>query len=281
MTMLILWPSYDQFRKWSLPSKLTFIGTYATLISLLITVGALFYPNNDGAKNRLPTSYTESVTFVNEKLEKDNNHRIEYPSVVPVDRSYIKQATKINNTLKHTALSIFSQYQDWETVIVNYDIKYNKYFLLCVFFDAYIYEPGAAHGLSKTIPFSINLVTGEPFEFKDLFRSEYKKKLDPIIVSRLKQSNKYFKCNDDLNSEAHMRLLFLVQTGAEYPGQMAACYKGVKDNQSFYITDEGIAVVFSQYEAGPYIEGVIIVNVPFEQVRKFINPNGPLANYYN
>jgi len=38
-----LWPTWKQFQKWSMPSKLMFIGAYAGIVSLFLTVATLAF----------------------------------------------------------------------------------------------------------------------------------------------------------------------------------------------------------------------------------------------
>lgn len=50
----------------------------------------------------------------------------------------------------------------------------------------------------------------------------------------------------------------------------------IRDNQDFYLNDDNIVICFFKYEIAPGCCGPIEVNIDINDLKDFINPNGPL-----
>jgi len=52
-----------------------------------------------------------------------------------------------------------------------------------------------------------------------------------------------------------------------------------KDLNVYTLSPRSITFVFSPYVAGAYVEGVYDVTIPYTEIARFINPDGPLARF--
>ena len=108
---------------------------------------------------------------------------------------------------------------------------------LSVFY--YSYRLGA-HGYTLQIAYNFNLATGEKIIFKDFIDKEglseevINKEIRSAIES---EKDKYF--------------------------EDGASFKGVKEEQTFYIEDDGIVVYFGLYEIAPYAYGIRYFKIPY------------------
>ena len=89
------------------------------------------------------------------------------------------------------------------------------------------------------------MMTGKNLNLKELFKDDfdYKKIMNEVITKEISKDKEiYFNDGKD--------------------------FKGIKDNQDFYISDEGIVVYFQVYEIAPYSSGI----------REFLIPKAKIEN---
>lgn len=137
-----------------------------------------------------------------------------------------------------------------------------------------------AHPLQKADGFVLNIETGEPFEFKDLFRSNYKADINSLVIGKLKASNSYFKCSSDDEREKTLgaKPPFDNKQIEKYLGySFATCFSTVQDDSHFYLNPTSVVLHYSRYEIGPGMLGAVEVSLPYSAIKKLVNPNGPLA----
>jgi hypothetical protein len=121
----------------------------------------------------------------------------------------------------------------WESVLdMSYDYFLNKD-ILSVQLNNYTYS-GGAHGMSYIIPLTINIKTGEIYEFKDLFKDDkpFKQRFENKLIKTIaKNPENYFP---------------------EYE-------QSIKDKNgdfNFYIDGDKIIVYFDLYDIAPYASGI-------------------------
>lgn len=153
-------------------------------------------------------------------------------------KSYEADSNK-DNTIKY-------QYE----AIYNYKIAYNKNNILSIPLTMYEFT-GGAHGLTNIKSFNYDLATGKELKLEDLFKanSNYKEVINNHIKEEIsKQPEIYFQGQDAFSS--------------------------IKDNQDFYISDEGIVIYFSLYDIAPYSSGIPMFTITWDEIIDYLeNPN--------
>jgi hypothetical protein len=48
-------------------------------------------------------------------------------------------------------------------------------------------------------------------------------------------------------------------------------------NDNFYISEKGIGFFYNEYDIAPYVMGPTEVLVPYEAIKPYIRPDGPLG----
>ncbi|MGL5766371.1 MAG: RsiV family protein, partial [Sarcina sp.] len=106
-----------------------------------------------------------------------------------------------------------------------------------------------AHGMPSILTYNYNTQTGEKLMIGDLFKDgfDYKTFLNNEIKKDInKNKDLYFSGNDG--------------------------FKEIKEDQDFYISTDGITIVFQVYEIAPYAAGIIYFNIPIENIAKDVKP---------
>jgi hypothetical protein len=135
------------------------------------------------------------------------------------------------------------QYEGYMDFKVNYD----KNDIISITTEKYIFT-GGAHGMTYLVSYNYNLKTGDEIKLKDLFKKSIDYK--DIINNFIKES---IKKNEDL--------YFKGDEG----------FKGISDNQKFYIINDGIVVYFDLYEIAPYYVSIPKFKLPFIEFKKYLN----------
>lgn len=182
---------------------------------------------------------------------------------------------KINSKLKRIALDFIDKYKGFSELYVKYKIRYNEYNLLGIRYDVMLENKGAAHPLYQSIGVNVNLLNGELFEFKDLFRSGFKNKINALVIASLKRNKMYFPCKKTINKKINQAVSKILNI------DMAVCFNSVKDDSEFYVTDVSVVVVFPQYSIAPGANGVIEVVLKFDLISNLVNLNGPLQMFFH
>lgn len=138
----------------------------------------------------------------------------------------------------------FDGSEDHEMKITKADIEGD---FLNVVAEGYFFGHGAGSAANRVISVNLNLKTGEPVEFKDLFRSGYIKPINQLTVSRL---------------------------SAQIPDHW---FETVTDDQCYYFDSSYLNLCFSEYGVAAGAYGNVTVSIKIEDLRGFVNLNGPLA----
>jgi len=133
----------------------------------------------------------------------------------------------------------------------DFQVQFYKHNLLVLKLDGYRYPLGAAHGMPSMVFALIDLASGRMYGLKDLFKpgSDYVKRLSDIVGRQIEEDPQY---------------------SYVFPGS----YKGISPNQSFYVTEDALHLVFEPYEIAPYAAGFPTFTIPFAQIRDMIDTNG-------
>ncbi|GIM28537.1 ferritin [Clostridium polyendosporum] len=129
-------------------------------------------------------------------------------------------------------------------LVTVYKLGYNKNNFLSLYIDYYQYT-GGAHGITTRNTYNLDLNSGKNLILKELFNEGYDFKtiINESIKKQISQSpQEYFNGGKD--------------------------FKGIKDNQDYYVTDDGIVIVYQLYEIAPYVSGIREFKVPFSELKE-------------
>lgn len=130
----------------------------------------------------------------------------------------------------------------------DFNIKYFSNNLLVLEIEGYHYLLGAAHGMPYRKTPTIDLVTGKFYSLGDLFKRGvyWGGELNKIISDMIENDKQY-------------EYVFKDQ------------FKGIKEDQDFYVDNNNLYIYFQPYEIGPYSAGFITFKIPFSEIQEMIN----------
>lgn len=131
--------------------------------------------------------------------------------------------------------------------IGDYEIPYNSDHYLSVVQSYYIYS-GGAHGNTYYDTGTYNLQTGEKLTLDDIFapQVDYSKILTQIVREEIKNRGK-----------ADHYIFF----------------ERVDPEVQFYLTEEGLVLLYPPYAVAPYVEGTIKFTIPWMKIQSSLNPD--------
>lgn len=130
---------------------------------------------------------------------------------------------------------------------VTFEEAYNKGRLLSLYTRNYMYT-GGAHGEERDIAYNVDLKTGEILSIKDLFKDniEYKKLINDQINMDIK------RIQEKTRAEYEKKGQKLDDMYLPYRS-----FKGINDNQNFYLKDDTLVIYFDVYEIASYASGIV------------------------
>lgn len=202
------------------------------------------------------TDYSELALLVPQKFElelKDNTPGTLQP-IGRIELEYVElektgsriTEDKINKGIRSLA-GMDAAYSG--NTDVNTQVKLSKltdkYALVVL--ETYSYKHGAANGQSNIVSAYFDLATGQRMEASSLLKAGYQQALSPEIKDWLEQK--------EISNE----------------------FQSLSNNTCFYQQHQTYYFCFSQYEIAAGSEGVILVPISAETMKKWINPKGLLA----
>jgi hypothetical protein len=137
--------------------------------------------------------------------------------------------------------------------VLQYETAFNQDCLLSLYRDQYEYT-GGAHGQTVRASDTWSLQTGERLPLSTYFRpgTDYRR---AVLEQILMQADANMAQNPNIYFEDYRTLI-------------------VKyfNPESYYLTPEGLAVYYQQYEIGPYSSGIIVFTIPYSNLN--IRPQG-------
>ena len=121
-----------------------------------------------------------------------------------------------------------------------YELTYNKNCILSYYMDEYLYT-GGAHGNTTRKSQTFNLKTGRLLTLQDFFKDDYRK----IVIPEIKRQAQIMQ-----------------QQGILFENYNELIMQNFNQN-SFYLTDDGIVIYYQQYEIAPYSSGIITFTIPY------------------
>lgn len=98
---------------------------------------------------------------------------------------------------------------------------------------------GGAHGMDAKAAIVFDAGTGKRITEADLFKPGYEERLTQSLRANL------------LVSVEDVDMLFETE---------------IDPNGNFYVSDEGITYIYGRYEVGPYVLGIVEVNIPWDEI---------------
>lgn len=126
-------------------------------------------------------------------------------------------------------------------ITVDHTVTFNESPLLSLTVNEWFFS-GGAHPMSYLRAYTFDTRTGERLTLADLFRADadYRSRLDEIMAAQI----------------AERKIAIFSFTP----------FAGVKDNQEFYLTKEGLVVYYQLYEYTPYAAGFLRFPIPYAAV---------------
>jgi hypothetical protein len=140
---------------------------------------------------------------------------------------------------------------------VDYEITNNEHGIFSTRLTVSYYMAGAAHPGYYTHTFTHDLVHGKLLALDELFMpgTAYLEEIARISIDDLRERD----------------LLAWEEGAAPTP-----------DNyRNWNVAPDALWITFDEYQVAPHAAGNITVEIPYEQLRDFIQPNGPLENFIN
>lgn len=197
----------------------------------------LIYNENDKLENQYDI-LTENFVENSDKLEID----IKYPIVQ--NMADIDVQKKVNESINET-VDVYKKlyYPDDEfkqTINVNYDLMRKTEDTLSIRFFISLYTEGAAHPNNLIDGVTFDLNTGNNLALDDLFKEDvnYKEKLNKIL-------------NDKVNALGY---------------ELFEPYKGIEEEQGFYLTNNSLVIYYQEYVYTPHAIGPLLLEVSLDEI---------------
>ncbi|MCC0682950.1 DUF3298 and DUF4163 domain-containing protein [Clostridioides sp. ZZV15-6383] len=133
---------------------------------------------------------------------------------------------------------------------VDFELKKNIDSALSIKVRYYTYS-GGAHGFYKDIAYNVDMRTGKFLELMDLFKdnTKYKEVIDEEIKRQIAELEK----KDEENIGIYN-------------------FKGIKENQNFYLQDENLVIYFDLYDITPYAAGIPEFSIDKKLISSMLKP---------
>lgn len=185
---------------------------------------------------------------IEEKFKPNKDYLVYYPKVSGMKSGTAQKS--VNSKLKKLSQvkPADSKTQLDYSYTGDFSVEFFKKDLLVLKLDGYQFPFGAAHGMPTEIYPHVDLVSGKLYQLKDLFKpgSNYVKVLSDIIGNQIKNDPQYSYVFPDT-------------------------YKGIKEDQPFYVKEDALYIYFTPYEIAPYAAGFPTFRIPYAEIMPIIN----------
>lgn len=209
------------------------------LILLLILMGSIYIRvYQPELLAELFRQQVDPVTTVLEEVNQENVH-LQYPQVAGLVEEAVQN--KINRQIENKVHAFKEPVTDKNhTVDSRYALELNKNNILSLTLTESHYRKQAAHPMRYMKGMTLNTKTGQVYQLKDLFTdsSAYQSRLTGLINQQI------------VDQGLHLLKPF----------------EGVKSDQEFYLTADGVVIYYQLYDYTPYVWGFLKFNIPYEQV---------------
>ncbi|MDB0438986.1 DUF3298 and DUF4163 domain-containing protein [Clostridioides difficile] len=205
--------------------------------------------NQSLPKDTTNSKQTLSVSTIGSKTIVKNDEYIESTINMPIitnSNKIVERST--NDRIKNDIFEFYNKsYKDAKQYLkdnpdeenkfvanVDFELKKNTDSALSIKVRYYTYS-GGAHGYYQDIAYNVDMRTGKFLELMDLFKdnTKYKEVIDDEIKQQITELEKKDKENVGIYN-----------------------FKGIKENQNFYLQDDNLVIYFDLYDITPYAAGI-------------------------
>lgn len=197
---------------------------------------------------------TDNGVILNTAKISPEKFSISYPFILNPKKDQI--INKINTSIINEVSKLFTSQVlfpakiEFNEILGTYEIMLNKNGLLSILFNMYTYVNKAAHGFTAYSSITLNVNTGQIYNFSDLFNPKI------YYVSFLnKLVEEYIKDND----------ITLINE-----------YKGITQSQQYYLTVNSLILYYQVYEYTPYYYGIFEIELPYSKIKNLLSPTSPI-----
>ncbi len=227
------------------------------LLILGVVVGFLFYSHffsskDDKIENKVKVEIVEKqieeetdlfvidikYPLVSKSNDKDINEKIE--GLIQQQISDFKGSVDSSEQMEGFANGLY----------ITYEVSLNTPSIISIIFDVSVYFSGAAHPVSYTRVFNYNLEKDEPIE--SIFEGSYLETISDYCIEELVN-----KIEPD-----------------EFMEQWIYSGAGPTEDNYKYVAfgEEGLVVIFDQYQVAAYALGKQFVEVPYNEIKDLLTP---------
>lgn len=238
-------------------TKNLFIAIITTIIILALASGGYLvylYFQNNSPKEEIKTEETKTSLEITEKRFEEETEdliiNVRYPKTnnEKVNQEIDNLVQLEINNFKESILEPIEGFSSG--IYITYIISLNSPHLLSVIFDVSLYNSGAAHPVSITKVFNYDRNEERRMQAKDIFTDNYLEVLSKICTEKLIEKIQ----PDEFMTEA-------INNGAS----------PLEENyQNIAFTEEGIVVVFEQYQVAAYAMGKQSIKIPFSDISEIL-----------
>lgn len=249
-------PSAKQWRGWSLPSKYTVVGFYFALLPFLIAGGGYVVGK---VESYLAKKISVDAVKLDIKgvaglqegflLPAGSEINVSYPAVnyiIPND--FLEGINKEveSSILEYLSSGLLEYNVDYEVGVVTSEVISFKVY-------QYYYYKGAANGNASEFAYNFDPLRKLNFDFFDVFdaRRNALNGLKKIIAKKIKAV-----CESGVFYEFFNESSFIPR---------------------FFIKNEGVDFVFSEYEVTPGYCGSFAISVGYDELSSYLKRDGPLG----
>ena len=247
-------PSIKQWRRWSLPSKLTAVGVYLAVISLFVPIISFvsvkvyqYYSTDYDVVKVIPSGSVLNESMSGTYEERKGDISISYPQISNLFGNEFYD--RLNREIEDNALSYLDEH------LYEYNFKYNvglqnPDFLSIKMMQYYYYYP-AMNGNASILSLNVEPNKSRVIDFFDVFdaRRDALSQLKNMIAEKVPDD-----C--DIWEDPFYKNSYIPR---------------------FFVHESGVEFIFSEYEIAPGVCGSFAVDLAYESLQAYIKPNGPLG----
>ncbi|MCC0627529.1 MULTISPECIES: DUF3298 and DUF4163 domain-containing protein [unclassified Clostridioides] len=221
--------------------------------------------NQSLPKDTTKSKQTLSVSTIGSKTIVKNDEYLESTINMPVitnSNKIVERST--NDKIKNDIFEFYNKsYKEAKQYLkdnpdeenkfvanVDFELKKNTDSALSIKVRYYTYS-GGAHGFYQDIAYNVDMRTGKFLELMDLFKdnTKYKEVIDEEIKRQIAELEK----KDEENIGIYN-------------------FKGIKENQNFYLQDENLVIYFDLYDITPYAAGIPEFSINKKLISSMLKP---------
>lgn len=258
-----LLPTKDQWRAWSLPSRLTAIGTYLTIFSFLVWVAGFasaIIQNRNGMSIHFEEHYENTKGFGSFYDSETKDLTIlssRFPVVAGLrNEDFMKY---MNTRIKSVAYEGVDR-QDLYEYRTDFTLAAENSMIVSIYASERAYYYGAAN---------------YPFIYKSLNFDLINEREFNLSDALFPAAREFFE--DEAENYLHERgVASFIGKGEIRPNY----FNSLKD-QSFAIQGDMLLLLFSSYEIASGSDGAFEIPIPLHKIRSYLRPGAILDLYYS